>query len=214
MEFFQQLAALDLKGTLFLQIAPSTAGMVVSVRLDNESVTDTAKKIIPPVILRGTAASFDATFFDRIQEPIQQVSTLLTNMETFQKSVEKAKAQSAIEKTKTDEAKKKADEAKKGYEAALKKVTDLEAENKHREAYGKLPKVEQYPTYAKAIKDKQAELLAKFSHGSLFDSLDDGRAEYAAEASGDTRTGPDTDPQDGFEEQDDEPVEQEESEMV
>ncbi len=57
MEFFQQLAALDLKGTFVLTIAPSTAGMVVAVRLDNENVTDAAKKNIPPLILRGTAAS-------------------------------------------------------------------------------------------------------------------------------------------------------------
>jgi hypothetical protein len=205
MEFFQKLAALDLKGTLFLQIAPS-AGLVVAVRLDNENVTDAAKKIISPVILRGSAASFDETFFARIEEPIQQVSTLLTSMETFQKSVEDAKAQSAVEKAKTDETKKKAEDAKKGYDAAMKKVGDLEAENKHREAYGKLPKTEQFPLYTKAIKDKQTELRLKFSQGNLFDTLDDGQTEYAAEVSADPCTGPETDSEDDFEE----PVEQEE----
>lgn len=214
MEFFQKLAALDLKGTLVLTIAPSSAGLVVAVRLDNENVTDPAKKNISSVILRGTPASFDETFFTRIQEPVQQVSTLLTNMEAFQKSVEDAKAQSAVEKAKADETKKKAEEAKKGYEAAMKKVADLEAENKHRQAYDKLPKAEQYPTYAKAIKDKQTELRQKFSQGSLFDLLDDGQAEYEAETAQTADTRPETNPVADLEEPDEEPIEEEEAELA
>lgn len=182
MDFFQQLAALNLKGTLNLTIAPSSDGLVVSVRLDNQNVTDAARKNIPPLLLKGTGQQLDEGFFSSLNQPLKQVSALLTNMETFQKGVETAAANSAIEKKKADEAKKIADEAKKGYDAAMKKVTELETESKWREAYGKLPKPEAFPTYAKAIKDKQTELRQKFSQGSLFDMMDDnGEAEYEAQ---------------------------------
>ena len=173
MEFFQQIAALNLKGTLKLVIGPAPEGLLVSVLLDDQNVTDQAKKSIPPLLLKGTPAEFDEQFFSALQTPIKQVAGLLTNMDTFQKGVDAANAASAIEKAKTEKVKKQADEAKKGYDAAMKKVTDLEAENKHREAYGKLPKATDFPAYADAINAKQAELRRKFSQGSLFDGLED-----------------------------------------
>ena len=48
------------------------------------------------------------------------------------------------------------------------KVAELENAGKHREAFGKLPDAETHPQFASAIAKKKADLMAKFSQGSLF----------------------------------------------
>lgn len=118
--FFKQVAAIDFTGVLQLHIAKGTAdNLIVSVLLQNEAFGDQAKKLIPPLTLRGTAAELDNGFLQQISQPIGQVSALMADMGRFQKQLEEAKKQSAIHKVGTDKTKAAPTEKDKKYRDAL-----------------------------------------------------------------------------------------------
>ena len=74
--------------------------------LNNEQCGDNAKNLIPPLTFNATAQEFDEGFFEQITAPVQTVSGLMVDMEKFQKQLDEAKAQSAIEKAKAEKEKK------------------------------------------------------------------------------------------------------------
>lgn len=62
--FFNQIAQLNFTGNLQLTIAKGTENkIIVSIMLQNDGCADTAKNIIPPLNLRGTAEELDNGFF-------------------------------------------------------------------------------------------------------------------------------------------------------
>ena len=95
--FFNQIAQLNITGVLQLNITKGTENnLVVSVILQNEGCGDSAKNLIPPLNLRGTAEELDEGFFHQITIPIQTASGLMVDMESFMKQLEEAKKQSAV----------------------------------------------------------------------------------------------------------------------
>lgn len=98
MSFFQQLAALQLIGTLKLTIRMDGNQQQVAILLDNEKCGDDARKAIPPLLLKGTAEELDAGFFETISQPMQQVSGLQVAMEAHLKGVEEAMKKAAMNK--------------------------------------------------------------------------------------------------------------------
>lgn len=161
--FFKQIAQLDITGTLHVTISKGTdTTLVVSTMLNNEQCGDDARKLIPPLTLRGNAEELDNGFFERITAPIQAVSGLMVNMESFMKQLEVAKQQSAMEKEKADRERKEKETKEKKYKEAMQKVDELEKAGKYRDAWVKVPEPREYPEQADSIRKRKSSLAAKF----------------------------------------------------
>ncbi|WDF66904.1 prtrc system protein e [Sphingobacterium oryzagri] len=162
--FFYNIARLDFTGNLQMIIEKSKDnGLVVSILLRNESCGDSAKDLIPPLTLIGTAEELDEGFFPQIAKPVEQMSGLMVDMEAFLVQMEIAKKNSAMEKQQ-EEMKRKGKEARdKKYEDAMDKVEVLEKEGKFRDAWTKLPDPSEFPQQAELIRKRKAELSARFA---------------------------------------------------
>lgn len=155
---------MDIQSRMMLTVAKATEDtMVVSILVQNDGCGDKAKNIIPPLNLKGTAEELDVEFFGHIKKPIEAVSALMSNMETFMKQMEEAKKQSAMEKEKADKEKKEKDAKSKKYNDAMAKAETLESEGKYKEAWTALPKASEYPEHSEAIGQKQELYQSHFA---------------------------------------------------
>jgi PRTRC genetic system protein E len=166
--FFELIQNLQLTGNLTISIQCGTDPLSLSVCLKNDDVSDKAKNIIPTLNLSGSAQELDEAFFSTITKPLQKTSGLMVNMQQYEKAQEEARKASRGEQDKKDKLKKEEDEKNKKFEAQMKKVTELEKENKFREAYAQLPKPEDYPEHAEKLNEKKQFLMEKFEQPSLF----------------------------------------------
>ncbi|WKS95905.1 PRTRC system protein E [Riemerella columbina] len=160
--FFKQIAGLEIEGTLHLTIRKETENIVISVLLNNDACGDKAKNLIPPLTIKGTAEELDEQFFATIVQPLESTSKLMVNMESYLKAQERAKKQSAMEKEKADREKKEKEKRAKKYKELMDKVEELAKQEKPREAWMKLPSVEEYPEQAEKIRKRRKELSALF----------------------------------------------------
>ena len=166
--FFRQLANLNLTGDLQITLRPTTDNsFVLSILLNNEQCGDGARKLIPPLNLRGTAEELDNGFFETISIPLQTASGLMVDMESFMKQLEEAKKKSEMEKEKSEKEKKEKEAKEKKYNEALQKAEELEKESKYKEAWSALPKISENPDFAETIRKKQDEYERHFAP-SLF----------------------------------------------
>ena len=162
--FFSSIAALNITGDLQVTIRKGAeSNWIVSVMLNNEQCGDDARKLIPPLNLRGSAEELDNGFFERITTPIQTASGLMVDMEGFMKQLEEVKKQSAMEKEKTDRERKEKEAKEKKYRETMQKVDELEKEGKHRDAWMKVPDPSEYPEQAEAIRKRKSSLSSKFA---------------------------------------------------
>lgn len=169
-QFFEQIEGLGLQSGIILTIQKGTENnLIVSLYLDNDKVGDEAKKVVQPMILKGTAAELDEGFFTSIATPVKKADALFVNMEAHAKSMEQARLASKMEQEKLDKEKKEKDERKKKYEEKMKKVVELEEKAKWGEAIGAMPKAEQFPEQAEDIKKKTEELRKRHGQLSLLD---------------------------------------------
>ena len=170
--FFRQIAKMGLTGDLQITLRPTTENsFVLSVLLNNEQCGDEARKLIPPLNLRGTAEDLDNGFFESISAPIQTASGLMVDMESFMKQLEETKRNSAMEKEKMDKEKKEKETKEKKYKEALQKAEELEKEGKYKEAWSALPKVSEYPDFAETIRKKQDEYERHFAPSLFTENL-------------------------------------------
>ncbi len=147
-----------------INIAKETADrLIVSVLFFNDTVGDDARKVVPPIILKGTAQELDEGFFATIEQPVKETSGLFTNMEQYLKQREEAKLRSQMEADKAAKADKEKAEKKKKYQEAMKKVDELEAEGKHRDAWVKVPDAADHPEQKDDITKRRSELAKKFA---------------------------------------------------
>ncbi|GAA5089322.1 hypothetical protein GCM10023210_14000 [Chryseobacterium ginsengisoli] len=166
--FFNQIAQMGVNGDLQITIAKGAeTNWIVSVLLLNESCGDSAKNIIAPLIVRGTPEELDSDFFEKITAPIQQVSGLMVNMESFMKQLEESQKQSAMEKQKAELQKKENEGKLKKYNDAMQKSEKLEQDKNYKESWTALPKIADFPEQAEAIRKRMTE-LEKFLAPSLF----------------------------------------------
>jgi PRTRC genetic system protein E len=92
--FFEQIAGLQINGTLQINIQPHEGGtLTVSVLLANNNPKITAGKNIPPMLLKGTTLELDEAFFNQIIEPVKQTVKLFANLDAYQTELDKAKKQ-------------------------------------------------------------------------------------------------------------------------
>ena len=162
--FFKQIEQMDITGNLQMTISKGGGNnLIVSLILQNEQCGDNAKQLIPPMILKGTAEELDNGFFENISAPLQNVSGLMVNMESFMKQLEESKRQSVMEKEKSDKETKEKEVKDKKYKEAMQKVDELEKEGDHRQAWLKVPNEVDYPQYAEIIRKRRMELSNHFS---------------------------------------------------
>lgn len=179
--FFQNIANLNVPGNWKIAIhADSKGQMTVSALFNTEANGDNAHKVVPPMVLIGTAQEMDEGFFEAIEQPVQQTAGLFRNMEAYLKSLEEAKKQSKMEqdknkpkpvapaKTKPDDedievAEPKIDKEakKKAYDEAMKQVAELNDHCKYGEALDILPSVTDYPEKQADLDKKRADLTRK-----------------------------------------------------
>ncbi len=162
--FFNQIQTLDFTGVLQLNISKGAENnLIVSVLLNNEQCGDNAKKLIPPLTLRGTAEELDNGFWQQISQPIGQVSALMVDMEKFQKQLEEVQKQSAINKANSEKNKAVPTEKDKKYRDALLKYEELEKQGKYRSAWSALPEPNSLPELqANEVRKRRSLLAAKF----------------------------------------------------
>ena len=181
--FFNQIQQLDFTGVLQLNISKGIeSNLIVTVLLNNEQCGDSAKNGIPPLTFNATPQEFDEGFFEQITTPIQKVSGLMVDMEKFQKQLDEAKAQSAIEKEKTEKAKKDKETNDKKFKDAMAKADELEKEGKFREAWIKVPDITEFPEKADEIRKRKTALSDKFATPSLFGAMEEATPEPPEEA--------------------------------
>ena len=175
--FFRQIAKMNLTGDLQFTLRPTTENsFVLSILLNNEQCGDEARKMIPPLNLRGTAEELDNGFFENITMPLQTASELMVDMESFMKQLEEVKKQSAMEKEKSDKEKKEKEAKEKKYKEAFQKAETLEKEGKYKDAWSALPKASEYPDFAEQIRKKQSENERHFAP-SLFGMAEEPKPE-------------------------------------
>jgi len=178
-DFFNHIATLGTPGNWKLTIQTDDhISFTVSALFTAAHGGDGAARLIPPMILQGTADELGAGFFEAISTPVQQTASLYANMEQYQKQLEAAQAKSKQEQDKKQKAKaeataakgegkKNADielpeakaEKKKAYETALKTIAELTSAMKYEEALSILPLVADYPEKETELNNKQADLL-------------------------------------------------------
>ena len=176
--FFSQIQQLDFTGNLQLTITKGAeSNLIVTVLLLNEQCGDSAKNLIPPLTFNATSQEFDEGFIQQITTPVQKVSGLMVDMEKFQKQLDEAKAQSAIEKTKAEKEKKEQEAKDKKFKDSMAKVDELEKEGKFREAWIKVPDIAEYPEKADELRKRKTSLSDKFATPSLFGATEEAAPE-------------------------------------
>lgn len=188
--FFSQIQQLDFTGNLQLTITKGAeSNLIVTVLLLNEQCGDSAKNLIPPLTFNATSQEFDEGFIQQITTPVQKVSGLMVDMEKFQKQLDEAKAQSAIEKAKAEKEKKEQEAKDKKFKDSMAKVDELEKEGKFREAWIKVPDIAEYPEKADELRKRKSALSAKFEP-NLFGAMEETAPEQpqAEEATADCPT--------------------------
>lgn len=161
--FFSQLAALDLQGDLILSLRKSDNNqLTVSLYLKNDECGDKARLIIPPFAATESPEILDQSFFATISAPFQATSTLLKNMEQYQKSQEQAQTKSTASKTKDAKEKSNSIPKKSKLDEALEKAEKLESEGKYREAWTAVPEPGDYPDRADELRERRKALSARF----------------------------------------------------
>lgn len=192
--FFQQIAGLGFIGNFLLNIHQDEKGeQTVSVVLRKDKAIDG----LPPMLFKATADEFDEQFFDKLAEPVRQTAGLISNIESYQKELEKAKKNAKPDKAKAgksaetdpeddeqdeqnnlftppeDDKQAKA-EKKRQYDEAMEKVKELAQNTKYAEALSNLPDVAEYPDKAEAIEAKRKTLQAgKDAYDKLTESFYD-----------------------------------------
>jgi PRTRC genetic system protein E len=190
--FFQQIAGLGFNGNFLLNIHQDDKGtQTVSVVLKR----DKAINGLPPMLFKATAEELDEGFFGQLAEPVKQTVGLISNLETYQKELDKAKKNAKPDKsnktavtdpneddkdddsdlfTPPEDDKEAKAEKKRLYDEAMDKVKVLAQNTKYAEALAHLPEVADYPDKAEAIEAKRKTLQAgKDAYDKLTESFND-----------------------------------------
>ncbi|MCD8739041.1 PRTRC system protein E [Mucilaginibacter roseus] len=192
--FFQQIAGLGFQGNFLLNIHQDETGLqTVSVVLKK----DKAVEGLPPMLFKATAGELDEGFFEQLARPVQQTAGLISNLESYQKELDKAKKNAKPDKAKAGKAaetdpdeddndenndlftppeddKQAKAEKKRLYDEAMERVKTLAQHTKYAEALAQLPDVADHPDKAEAIEAKRKTLQAgKEAYDKLTASFND-----------------------------------------
>lgn len=187
--FFENITALQVPGKWTLAIHTDEQGQfTVSALFTALHNADNATKVIPPMLLKGTATEMDEGFFETITQPVQQTAGLYNNLNAYHKQLEKARLNSKMEQDKKNKTAPKAKLAtagsdenesgedenmevgepvpnaadkRKAYADALSKINELNAACKYAEALEILPSITDYPEKETELKKLLTDLTRK-----------------------------------------------------
>ena len=180
--FFEQIAGLKIDGNLLININSDPTGlMTVSAMLHKAGN-------VPPMLFKGLSHELDEAFFEKLAEPVKQTKGLITNLDNYQKELDKAKKNAGKDKSKTtanstattggddiddddddngntgdlfsqQQADTQAKAERKQYvDEALLKAKELAKQMKYTEALAQLPDPAEYSEQAELIEAKRAEI--------------------------------------------------------
>jgi PRTRC genetic system protein E len=182
--FFKQLAELGFNGNFLLNIHQDETGVqTVSVVLKKGDIMGVAGNSLPPMLFKAIPEELDDEFFEQLAQPVKQTAGIISNLETYQKELEKAKKNVKSDKdksAKTAPADKEEDddeneeagnlftpkeddkqakvEKKRLFDEALEKVKSLAKQMKYTEALAQLPDPAEHPDKAELIEAKRQEI--------------------------------------------------------
>lgn len=181
--FFEQVAGLQINGNLLLNIHHDETGVItVSAVLKKGNITATAGNSLPPMLFKGTATELDEGFFEQLAQPVKLTVGLISNLETYQKELEKVKKNAKTDKSKTDKPaanetddddreeeennlftpvaddKEAKAEKKRLFDEAMDRVKELAKQMKYTEALAQLPDPAEYPDKAELLASKRQEI--------------------------------------------------------
>ena len=171
MEFFKTMfQSLHDGEQVNITICRTGQELTMSLVTDLTSLKDKGvKDNIKPLVLSGTPDDFEANFEDALK-PVLKESSFVSNVKEYEESVEKAKAESDMEKKKKAEEKSQKDE--------FKKLVDLARKNneahKFKDAKKVLDKAAAIPMADKSvIKKVEQEIDQTSGFGSMFGAVED-----------------------------------------
>jgi PRTRC genetic system protein E len=160
--FFELIAGMQIAADWKIHISRSEENqLTVSVLLCNDKGEEAARKIVPPMLFKGTAQELGEGFFAALEQPAKATDALFANMEQYLQQVEAAKKQSKMEQDKGNKENKEKEERRKKYETMMKRVDELEEAKKYQEAIANLPKEKDFPEQAEEIKKRLEALRQK-----------------------------------------------------
>ena len=110
MEFFKKIAQL---GTANIEIKIVEKNGTLSVSFITKSMAkDNALGLIKPIVVSGIPEELDAEFFNVISKPVEKAVGVISNIESFEKSVEEAEKKNAEAKEKAKNKKSDASKSK------------------------------------------------------------------------------------------------------
>ncbi|GAE84952.1 PRTRC system protein E [Bacteroides reticulotermitis] len=169
--FFQSIYQMLATGTdLSINIRRTDTKLSVVVMPRRTGVKDEAGQFIVPLVLNGTAVEMDDQFLQAITTPLQKAQGILINLETFEKQVQQATAQSKAAKSVEDKEGKEAREKQKKMEKLIKKSNETAAAGRYQEAtmWLKQARALVTPDKQKEIDILMQEVQKKATEGSLF----------------------------------------------
>lgn len=166
--FFGQVAGMKLSGSLRMNIQVSEDNRVtVSVLAIGDTTDKKVEKKIPPLVLSGTISELNSQFFDAITTPLQTSQGLLRNLKQHEQATQNA-IKDAAQKPASVAAK---SSKRQKFDEQIKKVNDLEKQNKIGQAIAQMPDAKTYPEYSQEINTKMQQLRSKHGSLSLFDPI-------------------------------------------
>ena len=157
-----------------LVIRKKDGTLTVSAMPKANGLKDEAQNHIVPFVVTGTPEELDMGFIQAICQPIQKVSGLLTNMNSFEQQAEKAEANSKAAKELKDKEAKAAKEKKEKFDKHMKNAEDFESQKKYSEALLNLQQAKTFATQQalKQVEDKIKAINAKMGQKNIFDTED------------------------------------------
>lgn len=103
--FFKMLSEIGVKN-VNIEIKTDEAGLISVLTSPKSTATDSALKSMTPLLLTGTPEELDAEYFSAVSNPLRETQKFFSNVESYEKSIEEAKAKTAQEKNKKEAEKK------------------------------------------------------------------------------------------------------------
>jgi PRTRC genetic system protein E len=88
MDFFQQLAKLEITELKITVVADENGTMTVFIPTQTKHVKDSAVKALKPLFITNTPQELDKTFFDSIATPLKNVNNFIDNIKESEAKLE------------------------------------------------------------------------------------------------------------------------------
>lgn len=167
--FFKRIEELNVNSEMHFVIKKTEIGFSVGIMIKRKGLEDKASKLVPPIILKGTAQKLDEEFFDAISNPAKKTDELFSNLAEYENKLKEVSQKTQMEKNNQSKESLEKDARKKKYDEQMKKVADLESKEKIGEAIAAMPKSAQFPEQATEIEAKLEELNTQLKANRLFD---------------------------------------------